>query len=163
MGAGSALDGRLWAASSNGMQIVGRCREAKYPSYRQNAEHPEVEGAPIVARFSRDSMIEAVRRATLSDARAIKIEGNGKLTVSTFLQNAKSKLTAEGEADCDGEVVKEFAAHIESKFALDALSSMPDAEIVLTRKFSSPQILIFRPADRSAFLDRTALISELRA
>ena len=160
-------DGSKWTAEADDKTLVGRCIEGAYPDYRKLIETPDVVNARQVGIVDRDAAIVAVNQATIGDARGVRVEGAGEhiviSTVGSMSGNLAGKFQSQGSASCSAEVLSDFVGHVSGRSVIDALNAMPDAGVAMFRRDSDPQMLIFRPADSSAFQDRRAIIVEFLA
>lgn len=156
---------KIWVAESSGRRLVGKCLNAGLPDrYRRVSERPEVTGSIRVAEIGASDMQEALSRATLGDRRGVRIEGTPEGLFIEAIQIAGQiggKRQSRGRAKVGADCVNEFISHVQSDYLERALKAMPDAQISVSH--IKDTALVLQPVDRSAFLDRTVIVSEFRA
>lgn len=148
----------MWSAQAGGSVLAGKLVAGPFPANAALVIKNALDGQ-CVALCDREELMLAVKRASLGGDHGLSIKGaDGRITAALAWRKG-TKIEAAGEADCLADVKSEFTAGINSRYLLDALSVLPDAEVEVLHV--SP-FMTLRPANRSAFLDCFATITEFR-
>lgn len=151
-------DGQMWAAEANGTTLSGKQVEGPFPPNTPVAIANAL-AAPCVALCDRDDLIQTVKRASLGGDHGLQFTGSGGRITAALSWRKSAKLEATGSADCPAEIKGEFSVGLNARYVLDALSVLPDAEVEV---LCAQPFVTFRPANRSAFLDCFAIVTEFR-